>query len=192
MTDPIQKAAETQLANIQTKTGKSLAELIQLAQASGFVKHGQIRDFFKQELGLGHGDANALAHYVRQANEPASTPGSSTNPDSVLDELYSGSKAELRPIHDTLMAEIAAFGDFELAPKKSYVSLRRKKQFAMIGPATKTQVEVGLNVKDLPAAARLTAVKAGGMCNYKLRLSHVAEIDEQLIDWLRAAYESAS
>jgi len=90
-----------------------------------------------------------------------------------------------------LMATIDEFGDFTIAPKKSYVSLRRKKQFAMIGPATKTQVEVGLNVRDLADAERLTAVKAGGMCNYKIRLTDLAEVDDQLLGWLRQAYENA-
>ncbi len=65
--------------------------------------------------------------------------------------IYSGPKADLRPIHDRLLAAIAKFGPFEIAPKKDYVSLRRKKQFAMIGPATKTRVEVGINVKGLTA-----------------------------------------
>lgn len=48
-----------------------------------------------------------------------------------------GPKAELRPIHDQLLLEIRKFGDFEEAPEKTYVCYRRKKQFAMIGPATK-------------------------------------------------------
>ena len=83
------------------------------------------------------------------------------------------------------------FGDYESAPKKAYVSLRRRKQFAMVGPATKTQVEVGLNVKDLPAHARLKALPAGGMCSYAVRLSDATEVDADLTRWLRAAYDAA-
>jgi len=59
-------------------------------------------------------------------------------------------KALLRPIHEKLMAAIEKFGNFEVAPKKGYVSLRRKKQFAMIGPGSTTRVDVGLNMKDVP------------------------------------------
>jgi hypothetical protein len=53
------------------------------------------------------------------------------------------------------MTAISEFGPFEIAPKKAYIGLRRKKQFATIGPATKTRVEVGLNMKSVPATSRL-------------------------------------
>jgi hypothetical protein len=43
----VQKALDTQLKNIQTKTGKSLEELGAFVQASGLTKHGQIRDLLK-------------------------------------------------------------------------------------------------------------------------------------------------
>ncbi len=78
-----------------------------------------------------------------------------------------------------------------LAPKKAYLSLRRKKQFAIVGPATKTQVEIGLNAKELEAGDRLVAQKPGGMCQYKVRLAAPSEVDAELMAWIRAAYESA-
>ena len=79
----------------------------------------------------------------------------------------------------------------ELAPKKTYLSLRRKKQFAMVGPATKTQVEVGLNAKGLQGSERLQELPPRGMCDYKVRVSDLAEVDAELIAWIRAAYDSA-
>ncbi|MEZ4729667.1 MAG: DUF5655 domain-containing protein [Caldilineaceae bacterium] len=186
----VQKAYETQLKNIQRKTGKTLDELGQIVQASGLTKHSELRDLLKRELGLGHGDANTLVHVL---TNPAGERGAQTSDATVdvLDKIYTGPKAALRPIHDQLMAAINTFGEFEIAPKKSYVSLRRKKQFATIGPATKSQVEVGLNVKELPVAERLTIVPPGGMCNYKVRLADPIEVDDDLIAWLQQAYTNA-
>jgi Domain of unknown function (DUF5655)/Domain of unknown function (DUF4287) len=189
--DVVQKATETQLNNIQSKTGKSLAELGQIAQASGLSKHGELRELFKRELGLGHGDANTLVHVLRNASGEGAMPTSNASSGDVLEGIYSGPKAALRPIHDKLMAAIHEFGDFDIAPKKNYVSLRRKKQFAMIGPATNSRIDVGLNTKSLAATERLTAMPAGGMCNYTVRVTDTAEVDDELIAWVRTAYESA-
>jgi len=143
----------------------------------------------KRELGLGHGDANTLTHVVRQSDGTSAAAGK--NDAEVLDEIYSGKKADLRPIHDALMKHIVKFGEFETLPKKGYVSLRRKKQFAMIGPKTNTRVEVGLNVKDLPADERLLEQPKGSMCNYIVRVTDLNEVDDQLFAWVRSAFESA-
>ncbi|HSL47259.1 MAG TPA: DUF4287 domain-containing protein, partial [Anaerolineales bacterium] len=143
----LDKAMQTQLDNIQKKTGKPLDELKSIVGKSGLSKHGEIRDYLKRELGLGHGDANALVHAVQLSDGQRAAEGKST--DQVLDEIYTGGKAHMRPIHEKLMKEIDKFGEFEIAPKKGYVSLRRKKQFVMIGPKTSTRFEVGINAKDL-------------------------------------------
>jgi len=111
--------------------------------------------------------------------------------DAVLDEIYSGAKANMRPIHEKLMKEIARFGEFEIAPKKGYVSLRRKRQFAMLGPKTNTRFEVGLNAKELDKNVRLLEQPSGSMCNYIVRLTDVSEVDPELIGWIKAAYEAA-
>ena len=184
------KALATQLANIEKRTGKSLAELAAIVRASGLARHGELRDMLKRDLGMGHGDANTLVHHVLKSDGTSAAEAAGRSSTEVLDEIYTGPKAALRPIHDKLMADIEAFGDFEIAPKKGYVSLRRKKQFAMIGPATNTRVEVGLNMKDVPATDRLSAMPPGGMCQYKVKVSAPAEVDAELIAWIRQAYDN--
>jgi hypothetical protein len=179
----IDKATATQLANIEKRTGKTLAQLTTIIKSSGLTKHGEIVAMLKQDLGMGHGDANTLVHVSKAPSAPASG--------DVLDDIYTGPKASLRPIHDALITAITKFGPFEIAPKKGYVSLRGKKQFAMIGPATATQVEVGLNMKDVKGTARLIEQKPGGMCQYKVRVSGKNEVDAQLLDWIRQAYDAA-
>jgi hypothetical protein len=185
----IDKAVQTQLNNIQKKTGMSLNELSAIIKKSGLSKHGEIRDMLKEKLGLGHGDANTLVHVVLQSDGTRAAEGKSE--DAVLDEIYSGAKAGFRPIHEKLMKEIQKFGEFEIVPKKGYVSLRRKKQFAMIGPKTNTRFEVGINAKDFKKNARLLEQPKGSMCNYIVNVSDAKEVDAELIAWIKSAFEGA-
>ena len=185
----LEKAVQTQIENIQKKTGKSLDELSAIVRKSGLTKHGEIREMLKSTLGLGHGDANALVHAVMQSDGTRAAQGKSG--DAVLDEIYSGAKAGFRPIHEALMKHIQKFGEFEIVPKKGYVSLRRKKQFAMIGPKTNTRFEVGINAKDFRKNSRLAEQPKGSMCNYIVSLTDVKEVDSELIAWLKSAYEGA-
>jgi hypothetical protein len=185
----VDKAVETQLRNLQQRSGRTLAQLHEAIRASGLAKHGEIVAMLKRDFALGHGDANLVAHTYRSAASPQ--PAAAEPPTAAVDAIYEG-KPTLRPIHDALMQAIGRFGEFEAAPKKGYVSLRRSKQFAMIGPATKTQVEVGLNMKGAEPTGRLVALPPGGMCQYKVRLAEADEVDAELIGWLRRAYDSAA
>jgi hypothetical protein len=186
------KALATQLTNIETRTGKSLKALASIIASSGLSEHGEIRDMLKRDLGLGHGDANTLVHHVLQSDGQSVAISQGQSAEDVVSGLYVGAKAGLRPIHDKLMAGITKFGEFEIAPKRTYVSLRRKKQFAMIGPATNTRVEVGLNMKGLAATERLVEMPPGGMCNYKIKLTSPAEVDAQVVAWIRRAFDGAA
>ena len=182
MADP-NAALATQLRNIEARTGQSLEQLRRLIKNSGLSSHSEQRAMLVERLGLGYGDANTLAHAAKAPPAAAA--------DDPLDAIYTGTKAHLRPLHEQLVAQIDRFGAFEAAPKKGYVSLRRKKQFAMLGPATKDQVELGLNAKDLPTDPRLKAIAPGGMCQYTVRLGIPAEIDAALLGWLRTAFDAA-
>jgi hypothetical protein len=185
----LDQARDTQLKNIEAKTGRTLAQLRTLLSGSGLAKHGDLRSFAMEKFGLGYGDANTLVHLALASDGQSAAAGKSDA--DVLAEIYADKKAPLRPIHDALMAAIGAFGEYEVAPKKGYVSLRRKKQFAMIGPGSATRVDVGLNMKGVPATDRLLAEKPGGMCQYKVKLAGPAEVDPELIGWIRQAYDAA-
>lgn len=194
MADPA-AATITQLKNIQARTGTTIAELHAAVAASGAAKHGEKRSWLIEHFKLGYGDANAVALFIGKplpdlggAAASATAPASTGDP---LDAIYTGAKAALRPLHEAVMSQVRALGAFEEAPKKSYISLRRKKQFAMVGPATKDSVEIGLNAKDLPAHARLKMQPAGSMCNATTRITSATDVDAQLTGWLRQAYDAA-
>jgi hypothetical protein len=185
----LDQARESQIKNIEAKTGQSRDSLKALLLQTNLNKHTELLNYAKNAFGLGHGDANALVHFARESDGTGAAEGKSEN--TLLDELYGGPKAALRPIHEAIMGQLAAFGEFEIAPKKGYLSLRRKKQFAMIGPATNTRVEVGINHKTLEGTDRLLIQPAGGMCTHKVKLTEASEVDEELLNWLRAAFDSA-
>lgn len=185
----LNQAIQTQLNNIQKKTGMSLNELSSFVKKSGLSKHGEMREMLMAKLGLSHGDANALVHAIFKSDGSRAAEGKST--DEVLDEIYAGAKAGFRPVHEALMKRINKFGEFEIVPKKGYVSLRRKKQFAMIGPKTNTRFEVGINARDLKKNARLQEQPKGSMCNYIVSLTDPQEVDAELIAWIKSAFEGA-
>ncbi|MCB9880104.1 MAG: DUF4287 domain-containing protein, partial [Planctomycetes bacterium] len=189
-----EQALQTQLANIQKRTGKTIAQLHQLLKKAKLEKHGEMVTLLKTELGMGHGDANTVAHSFRNpallagGSLAAAAPGAAGDP---LDDIYADKKAALRPLHDAVMKAIDKFGAFEIAPKKGYVSLRRAKQFAMVGPGTKGRLEIGVNLKDRDGDERFVAQKAGGMCQFKVWLTEPKEVDKELVAFLRAAFDAA-
>jgi hypothetical protein len=188
----VEKAIATQIANIEKKTGKTLAQLRAAIAGCGKAKHGEIRSWLMATYGLGHGDANTLTHVALAPSGPSAAKAKGASTDDVLREIYSGRKEHLRPIHDKLMAAIGAFGEFEVAPKKGYVSLRRKKQFAMLGPKTNDRFELGLNIKGEVKDPRVKALPPGGMCQYVAALTSADQVDAKLVAIVRMAFDGAA
>lgn len=182
----IDKAVQTMIENLYKNTGKTLEQWIAMVNKENFTKHGEIIKFLKEKHGLTHGFANLVGHRAK-----ATDAASAANPDDLVVSQYKG-KENLKPVYDKLIAEVNAFGkDIELAPKNAYVSLRRKKQFATIGPATKTRIEVGLILKGETASGKLEAEKPNAMCTHKIKITDSKEVDKEVISWLKKAYENA-
>lgn len=182
MPDP-DAQVENQKRNIEASTGRSFDAWVDLARASGLEKHGELMAWLKTEHGLSHGNANLVALSARRGSDAPTG-------DALVNSIYAGQKAAVRPLHDAVIAVAKGFGsDVELAPKQAYVSLRRSKQFATVGPASGGRLEVGLNLKGVEPAGRLEA--SSGMCTHRVRLAAPAEFDGEVQAWLREAYDRA-
>jgi predicted transport protein len=170
------------------KTGKSLEEWGEILSTSGLEIHGQMMKLLKGDYGVSHGYANTIVLIYRQR-----AAGGALKEDDLVAAQYAGPKATLKPIFEAIIMATSNFGsDVEISPKKTYVSLRRNKQFAIVQAATKTRVDLGLNLKGVEAGDRLEGgVVFGGMCSHKVRFFEVGEVDEQVVDWLRQAYDAS-
>ena len=173
------------LDNIPEKTGKTLAQWFAVLADSGCQKHGEMMKLLKTEHGLTHGFANLIALTFRNRDAAPDT-------DPVAQQ-YAGAKAGLRPIYDRLLEAVGRFGDdIEIAPKKAYVSLRRSKQFALVQPSTRSRVDVGIKLADQEPQGRLEASGSfNAMVSHRVRLATPADVDKELLGWLRAAYRQA-
>jgi hypothetical protein len=188
----VEEALQAQIRNIEARHGRSMAEWTELIRAQGLTKHAEILAWLKADHGMSHGNANRVALVARAAVEGGAAAGAGAGSDDAVAALYDGKKAALRPIHDRVMAVIRALGgDVEVAPKKGYLSLRRRKQFAMLQPAT-AHVDLGII---LPGVAPDGRLERGGsfnaMFSHRVRLASVEAVDAEVEEWIRAAYEAA-
>jgi Domain of unknown function (DUF5655)/Domain of unknown function (DUF4287) len=191
----VDEGLAAQIRNIEQQYGKPLSEWIALVKESGLTKHTDMVAMLKSQYGMSHGSAHRVALKAREADATSivEAPEASGREPVSVSELYSGKKASLKPIHAALMTAITTFGDdIELAPKKGYVSLRRKKQFAMIQPTTATRIDLGLILKDVPATERLeSAASFNALFTHRVRVNTINDVDAQVVAWLKQAYDLA-
>lgn len=183
-----EQMAQTMLRNLPEKTGKTLPQWLALLKKTKLSKHGELVKHLKTEHGVTHGFANLIATLHRNGGALDAAPS-----DDLVTAQYAGAKAALRPIYDALIKAVTALGsDVEVAPKKTYVSLRRSKQFALIQPSTRTRVDLGLNLKGVDPTARLEASGSfNKMVSHRVRLGAAKDVDRELKAWLRAAYKAS-
>lgn len=174
------------IAGLAESTGKSIQEWLKILRASELSKHKEMLTLLKSKHGLTHGFANMIALQALHAD-------TDTSEDALVDAQYAGAKAGLRPIYDAVLKAVMKFGkDVEVAPKKAYVSLRRNKQFAIVQPTTSTRVDVGINLKGTEPGARLEAAGSfNAMVSHRVRLQSSADVDKELVGWLKRAYEAS-
>lgn len=177
------QALQTMIDNMPEKTGRKLTEWFEILKQENFVKHSEAVKFLKTEHGVTHGFANTIVTLSKDTVD---------SPDDLIANQYSG-KASLKPIYDLLISTVQKLGDdIVITPKKTSVSIIRKNQFALIKPATKTRIDLGLKLKGVAVQGRLeNSGPFGTMCTHRIQLQHVADVDDEIIKWLSKAYDSS-
>lgn len=179
----MEKALQTMINNMPEKTGKSLEQWKKILQSKDFEKHSEAVKYLKSEHQVTHGFANTIVTLSKESGD---------TPDDLAENQYKG-KEGLLPIYEKLIAVVSSLGkDVTITPKKTSVSIIRKRQFALIKPATKTRIDLGLKIKEKPTTDRLeNSGPFGTMCTHRVKLNSTAEVDEQLFNWLKEAYQKA-
>jgi hypothetical protein len=179
MTDPLRQFT-TMPQTLEATTGRSLASWQETVRSLGLEKHGQIVAALKADHGLSHGYANMLALLHTGYGQAAEG--------ELVTAMFDGPKAALRPIYDRLIDVVSTFGpDVEIAPKKTMVMIRRAKGFACFTPSSARRAELGIALRGDPPTDRLRASK--GMTSHAVWVEEPAAIDDEVVGWLRAAYE---
>lgn len=178
------KALQTMIDNMPEKTGKSLAEWTKILKSKNFAKHSEGVNYLKTEHGVTHGFANTIVTLAKQEDVPE---------EDLVTAQYDGKEA-LFPIYEGLIAYINTLGnDITITPKKTSVSIIRKRQFVLIKPATKTRIDLGFKLKDYPTTDRLLdSGPFGTMCTHRVQLTDANDIDNELQGWIKEAYDQST
>lgn len=173
-------ALQTMIENMPEKTGKSLDQWKTVLIEKSFKKHSEAVTFLKKEHGVTHGYANTIVTLAKEENYTE---------DSLIENQYKG-KENLFSIYKKIISEVKNFGsDVIVTPKKTSVSIIRKRQFVLIKPATKTRIDIGLKLPDKPTTDRLeNSGPFGTMCTHRVKITSVNDLDSELIEWMKEAY----
>lgn len=156
-----------------------------MVKRSKIEKHLEIINYLKAEYGFSYGFANFVALKTKKSD------AASINDLDLLSNQYKG-KEYLKPIYDKLISKILTFGkDIQIAPKKAYVSLVCKKQFATLNPAAKTRFEIEIILEGQKPEGKLELEKPNAMCSHKINITSIDEIDKEVIKWIKSAYDNA-
>lgn len=185
------------IASLPQKTGKSLEEWVALVQRDGPDDEKARRDWLKAQHGFGTNAAWWIAeHSVGKGGTWDS------DPDAYLEKAqeyvaaqYAGSKATLKPLYDRLLEIAADLGDdVKACPCQTIVPLYRHHVFAQLKPTTRTRIDLGLALGQYDGDLPERLIDTGGKekkdrLTHRIAITRLDEIDGEVTDWLKVAYD---
>jgi hypothetical protein len=182
------------IASLPQKTGRSLEEWIQLVKTEGPPTEKERRDWLKTHYNLGTNSAWWIAERAEGKGMEDGDPETYLKAAAeYVEAMFAGPKAGLRPVYDELLKLGLKVGkDVKACPCKTIVPLYRHHVFAQIKPTTRTRIDLGFALKDTPPTGRL--LETGGLAKgdritHRIPITTLEEIDDDVVHWLKVAYD---
>lgn len=107
-----------------------------------------------------------------------------------LDDHFVGKSPVVREIFDRIVAVVAGMGPVEIIPERSRIALHARMSFAAFVPRARW-LDGHLVLAERVESPRFVRIESLSKRNHLhvFRLRDVTEIDDELIGWLRLAYD---
>lgn len=187
--------AQAVVANLKTKTGKSLDEWIAFVQKRGPKSEEARRDWLKQEHALGTNYAGWIAgRSVGKGEDDTDPEKYLAAAERYVEDQYAGAKVGLRPIYDRLLELGLSVGkDVKACPCKTMVPLFRNHAIAEIKAAARGRIDLGLALGKYEGKLSKRLVDTGGAAKrdritHRIPIHALEEVDAEVATWLERAY----
>jgi hypothetical protein len=182
------------IGELKQKTGRSLEEWLAHIKKAGPKGEQERRAWLKEEYSLGTNVCSWLAEHAEGKGKEMADPDLYLEQaERDVDEMYSGSKAKLRPLYDALLKLGLKTGkEAKACPCKTIVPLYRNHVFAQIKPTTQKRIDMGFALGDMKPTGRL--IDTGGFAKkdritHRIPITSMNDIDDEVKHWLKVAYD---
>lgn len=107
-----------------------------------------------------------------------------------IEQVFDGKAPELRAIFDQLVDKLRQFGDVKVAPKQTSIHLEKNSGFAGVHPRKayfNLEFRTDYKIED-PRITRVQQLSARRF-EHTVKLERESDVDDQLLTWLKDAYE---
>jgi hypothetical protein len=169
---------------LEKESGRTFDAWVELAKKKGPKERKALSSWFRKE----HGHSMMNAHWLSGAVVGGEDYG---DPETLVDALYSGEKAALRPLHEAVVDVLLTLGDdVTVTSCKTMVPAYRKHVFAELAPVA-DGVRVQMSLGEEPFAGRLERSAnrmPGERLTHSVTVRAKKDVDAALKRWLGQAY----
>jgi hypothetical protein len=168
---------------LEERTGENVDTWNQRIQRHHFNDEQQLRSWLTQQGVTGYAQSLLVMEQFGYPDFFLATA------DELINDQYAD-RPQLRPIFDAIIQAAVDLGEVIIQARKTYVSLvTPRRTFARVQPTTKKRVDLGLRLEGQEPGGRLQPSKLHETMRLQISLSSKDDVDPEVLEWLRRAYD---